>query len=433
MTQDGGMRLTPYRQVLALPGVLPLLLVALLARIPATAAGITLTLHVVLDLHRGYAAAGTVGAVSTIGMALGGPVLGRFVDRRGLRPMLLITTAVEVIFWAVAPELPYAVLLPVAFVGGALTLPVFSVIRQSLAALVPEEHRRPAYSIDSMSVELSFMAGPALAVVIVTNTSAAATMWGVGVAILLAGLGLYAFNPPTAGGGEAAAEASTGASTGTSTGASGGASTGASGGRHRVLHPRLVTLLVAVAGATFVLAGTDVTIVAVLRAADQLRWSSVVFIAWGAYSLVGGFVYGALPRPWSPLVIMTLLGLCTMPVGLAGQWQSLCLLLVPAGFLCAPAVASSSDAVSRLVPASVRGEAMGWYGSALTTGTSLGAPAVGFVVDRYGPTWAFVLAGAGGAVVALLAMLVVRGRPRDPVQPDAPATPVPSEAVGATC
>jgi MFS family permease len=390
MTQDGGMRLKPYRQVLALPGVLPLLLVALLARVPVTAAAITLTLHVVEDLHRGYGAAGLVGAVATIGMALGGPMLGRFVDRRGLRPMLLITTVVEVIFWGVAPELPYPVLLPVAFVSGALTLPVFSVVRQSLAALVPEEHRRVAYSIDSMSVELSFMVGPAVAVVVATSASATVMMWGVGVAMMLAGLGLYAFNPPTAG---------------TAGTAAGGERTAV---RHRVLHPRFVTMLVAIAGATFVLAGTDVGIVAVLREAHQLRWSWAVFIAWGAYSLVGGFVYGALPRPWPPLVIMVLLGLCTMPVGLAGQWQWLCLLLVPAGFLCAPVIASSSDAVSRLVPASVRGEAMGWYGSALTTGTSLGAPAVGFVVDRYGTTWAFALAGAGGAVVALLAMLALR-------------------------
>jgi predicted MFS family arabinose efflux permease len=274
---------------------------------------------------------------------------------------------------------------------------VFSVIRQSLAALVPEEHRRAAYSIDSMSVELSFMVGPALAVVILTTTSATLTMWGVGAAMLLAGLGLYVFNPPTSGGEERAADAPA--------------------GRHRVLHPRLVTVLVAVAGATFVLSGTDVGIVAVLRETGELNSSAIVFIAWGTVSLAGGFIYGSLSRPWPPFVIMALLGLCTMPVGLAGHWQWLCLLLVPAGFMCAPAIASSADAVSRLAPASARGEAMGWYGSALTIGTSLGAPAVGFVVDRYGTTWAFVLAGAGGAVVALLAMLVVRGRPG---QPDAP-------------
>jgi MFS family permease len=119
------MRLESYRQVLVRPGVRPLLLVALLARVPPIAAGITLTLHVVLDLHRGYAAAGLVGAVSTVSTAIGSPALGRFVDRRGLRPMLLVTTVAEVIFWAVAPALSYPVLLAVAFVSGALTLPVF--------------------------------------------------------------------------------------------------------------------------------------------------------------------------------------------------------------------------------------------------------------------------------------------------------------------
>jgi predicted MFS family arabinose efflux permease len=149
----------------------------------------------------------------------------------------------------------------------------------------------------------------------------------------------------------------------------------------------------------------------VLREAGQLRWSGLVLTAWGLYSLAGGFVYGTLRRPWSPMVIITLLGLCTTPLGVAGRWQWLCLLLLPAGMLCAPSLASSSDALSRMVPAAVRGEAMGWYGSALTTGMSLGAPVIGLVVDRRGPAWAFVVAGAVGVVAALTTMLVLRGQP----------------------
>ncbi|MDT4989937.1 MAG: hypothetical protein QOI74_4031 [Micromonosporaceae bacterium] len=388
------MRFQPYRRVLARPGVRPLLAVGLLARVPPIAAGITLTLHVVLDLHRGYAAAGLVGAAATIGMALGAPALGRFVDRRGLRPMLIVTTVAEVLFWSVAPRLSYPVLVGVAFLSGVLSLPVFSVIRQSLAALVPPEQRRAAYSVDSMSVEISYMAGPASAVLIVTAFSATVAMWVVGAAILLAGLGLYALNPATVSAEEPEAAAAP--------------------GRVRVLHLRLVMVLISVAGATFVLGGTDVGIVALLREADQLRWSGLVFAVWGAYSLAGGFVYGVLPRPLSPLTLMALLGLGTIPLGLVGHWQWLCLMLLPAGMLCAPSVASSADTVSRLVPSSVRGEAMGWYGSALTTGMSLGAPVVGFVVDRSGPAWAFVLAGAGGATVALAAMLVLRHRAPSP-------------------
>lgn len=40
----GAMTIEPYRQVLALPGVRPLILLAMLARVPVTAVGVTLTL-----------------------------------------------------------------------------------------------------------------------------------------------------------------------------------------------------------------------------------------------------------------------------------------------------------------------------------------------------------------------------------------------------
>src|SRR5512139_367143 len=97
------MHVEPYRRVLALPGVRSLMIVALIARIPIVASGITVTLHVVLDLHRGYAAAGLVGTAVTVGAAIGSPLLGRLVDRSGLRRMLTLTVAAEVLFWAVAP------------------------------------------------------------------------------------------------------------------------------------------------------------------------------------------------------------------------------------------------------------------------------------------------------------------------------------------
>src|SRR5919106_4725105 len=95
--------LTAYRAVLALPGLGALTAVSFLARLPASAAAITLTLHVVLTLDQGYAAAGLVGAAATVGMAIGAPLHGRLVDRRGLRTMLVITLCAEALFWGVAP------------------------------------------------------------------------------------------------------------------------------------------------------------------------------------------------------------------------------------------------------------------------------------------------------------------------------------------
>jgi predicted MFS family arabinose efflux permease len=383
------MTLTPYRQALALPGIRSLLVVAILARVPVMAATITLTLHVVLELGRGYAAAGLVGAALTVGTAVGAPWLGRLVDRRGLRPVLALTTVAGGLFWASAPILPYAALLGAAFFGGLLTLPVFSVVRQSIAAITPVSQRRQAYALDSMSVELSFMIGPALAVLMSTTLSARVTMLAVGGGIVLAGLALFALNPPVRAHDEEPATADRRVP------------------RRQWLTSRLVTVLAASAAATLVLGGTDVSVVALLRDAGQVEWTGLVLTVWGVYSLLGGFAYGAATRPISPLVLLAGLGLATMPVGLAGgQWWLLCLTLVAAGTLCAPTLAATADDLSRLVPPGVRGEAMGLHGSAMTVGLAIGAPLAGAVVDATGPAWGFAATGALGAVVALVAFVL---------------------------
>ncbi|MET7817957.1 MULTISPECIES: MFS transporter [Micromonospora] len=372
----------PYRDALALPGLRPLLLVAILARVPVAATAVVMTLHV-LDLGRGFFAAGLVGAAMTVGSALGAPLLGRLVDRRGLRPMLLLTTAVSALFWATAPVLPYPVLLSAAFVGGLLTLPVFSVVRQSIAALVPPTERRQAYALDSMSVELSFMIGPAGAVALATSVSPTLTMYGVGGGIVLAGLTLLVLNPPT----RARDEETTPAR---------------ALPRRQWLTPRLIGLLAGGAASTLVIAGIDVSVVAMLRDAGQVDWTGVVLALWASCSLIGGFTYGALSRSLPSLILTLILGLVTIPIGLgSGQWWLLALMLLPSGAFTAPTVAATADAVSRLVPASVRGEAMGLHGSAMVVGVALGAPLAGAVIDATAPAWGFTATGLLGALIAL--------------------------------
>ncbi|WP_208641405.1 MFS transporter [Micromonospora arborensis] len=372
----------PYRDALALPGLRPLLLVAILARVPVAATAVVMTLHV-LDLGRGFFAAGLVGAAMTLGSALGAPLLGRLVDRRGLRPMLLLTTAVSALFWATAPVLPYPVLLGAAFAAGLLTLPVFSVVRQSIAALVPPTERRQAYALDSMSVELSFIIGPAGAVALATSVSPTLTMYAVGAGIVLAGLTLLVLNPPT----RARDEATTPAR---------------ALPRRQWLTPRLIGLLAGGAAGTLVIAGIDVSVVAVLRDAGQVDWTGVVLALWASCSLIGGFTYGALSRPVPSLILTLVLGLVTIPIGLgSGQWWLLALMLLPSGAFTAPTVAATADAVSRLVPASVRGEVMGLHGSAMVVGVALGAPLAGAVIDATAPAWGFAATGLLGALIAL--------------------------------
>ncbi|MCM0675591.1 MFS transporter [Micromonospora phytophila] len=408
------MKMKPYREALALPGLRSLLLVAVLARIPLTATGVTLTFYVVQDLGRGYGAAGLVGAAITVGAAIGGPLLGRLVDRRGLRPVLVLTAVAEAIFWSTAPTLSYLLLLPAAFLAGSLALPIFSVIRQSIAAMVPAERRRPAYALDSMSVELSFMVGPALATVAVTAISARTTLYLVGAGIVAAGAGLWLLNPPTRGAAEP------------------------TGPQRRVprrewLTPRLLAVLAVSTACTLVLGGTDVAVIAVLRASGEVGWTGAVLAMWAVASLVGGFAYGAVSRSFSPLALMAALSLCTIPVGLGGShWWLLCLALIPAGALCAPTIAATSDAVSRLAPPEARGEAMGLHGSAITVGIALGAPLAGAVIDASAPLWGFAVTGAIGVLVALVVLPVQLRHRREAAAGGAPVEHAPADLAPAT-
>lgn len=385
------MNLVPYRQVLAAPGVRTLLLVGILARIPATAVGMTLTLYVANTMGRSWTEAGLVTAAYTIGAALGLPVMGRLIDRRGMRTVMVLTSAVGAVVWASTPWLPYPALVGMAVIGGFFGIPIFAAIRLCLAAMVPSEHRRPAFALDSMIVELSFMVGPAVAVLLSTSLSPGFGLYAMAIGLVLAGTLMYVINPPTRPLGEEIPAVAP--------------------PRRSWFGPRLVALMIAGTTVTFILTATDLTIVATLRDAGAIRWTGLAIGLWCAYSLVGGLIFGAIRRPVSVLALVGVLGLLTIPVGLAPSWPWLLLALLPSGVLCAPTMVAANDNLARIVPAESRGEAIGLLGSALTAGTSLGAPFAGVVIDHFGPEWSFAACGAVGAVAILAALPAYRRSP----------------------
>ena len=398
------MPLAPYGRVLALPGVRRLTLLGVLARLPHTTMGLVLTLHVTQVLGLGYATAGLVVAALTVGMALGAPWRGRAVDRLGLRRALVPSVVAELVLWSVMPWLGLPWLFVAVAAAGALGLPVFTVVRLALSVMVPRQQRRTAFALDSVAVEVSFMLGPALGVLVAVHLSTAVALVAIGVFEALAGLALMAANPPTrsaAGPVDAAPAGTPGVGT---------ASQGAVARGTVPVSAPLVAVLGATAGATIVLAGTDVSIVAALRSAQHVALIGPVVAVWAFASLLGGLVYGLLPRSVPPLVLLLVLGVLTMPVGLATTPLTLSFAVVAAGFLCAPVITATAEAVTALVPESVRGEAMGWHGSALTSGVALGAPLAGLAIDRAGAPAGFGAVGATGALLAVLGLLAVRLR-----------------------
>lgn len=430
------MHLARYKSVLALPGMRGFMLVSLIARIPGTAWTTALTLSIVLDRHRSYAEAGAATAAFTVGLALGAPLLGRAIDRRGPRPVLLLTGLVSLLFWNLVPVLPYSALLPLAVLSGGLQVPVMTLVRQSLAARVPESMRRQAFAMDSMAVELSFMVGPAAAVLAITQLGEAAwTLRVLGLGLGLSAAVLYAYHTWMYA--ADAADASDAASAQTAQTATPGgrssrgsarddaspAAVGAAAepqGSHWFGSGFLLILAVC-ATCCVVLSATDVAVVAVLRGHGEISWAGIVVIIWCFSSLLGGFAHGAMPRPLPMTVLLLLLGALSIPVGTAGNWWMLCLLVVPAGVACAPTIASTVDAVSRAVPAARRGQAMGLHGAALTIGSAIGAPLIGVVIDRSGPGWGMTSIGLLVCVVAVAGIAAQYARRTAAPLPAAPA------------
>jgi predicted MFS family arabinose efflux permease len=263
-----------------------------------------------------------------------------------------------------------------------------------------------------MTTELSFMAGPALGVLVATTAGPRVAMVCIGAGLLLAGVGLYLLNPPVRAKGEAPISAAERVP------------------RRTWLTPRLVAVLAVSMAATLVLSGTDVAVVAVLRGTGELSWTGAVLALWAVYSLLGGFAYGTVKRGLAPVLLLAPMAALTIPVGLGGHhWWLLALLLIPAGALCAPTITASADAVSRLTPSSARGEAMGLHNSALTVGVAAGSPLAGLVMDTWSPPWGFAVVGGVGVLITVIALPAeLRRRREDTAAALSPAPSSPTNA-----
>lgn len=271
---------------------------------------------------------------------------------------------------------------------GLLTPPVFPVVRQSLAARVPAAEQRPAFALDAMSVEVAYIAGPALGTAAVLTLPAPLALWLVGGWFVAGCVVLGWLDPPLR--------------EPDSSRVSGSLVDIVGAGRWWRRSPMLAALA-ATAAAILMLSATELAAVAVLTDRGQAGWWPLTNTVWGTASLLGGAMYGAAARPRSPAVLLGLLAVGSLPVALGGPWWAVALLLIPAGACCAPALAAAAEAVGRLAPDAARGLATGLHASAITLGATLAYPLAGAMIDTVSPAAAILVAAVLTAVVALLA------------------------------
>jgi MFS family permease len=377
-----------YRSVLGIAEVRRVLLLSFLVRIPLWAGNVVLTLHVVSHLHHSYAAAGFLVGVETVALAISAPWRGRRLDRVGLRAAVLPSLIVLTACWSVAPFMSYWPLLVLASIAGLFVVPSFSIVRQALIHAVPESVRTSALAVDSVTVELSFMIGPVVGVLLATYVDTVWALLGCELGSVLGGLLIWVMNPRLR---DPSAET------------------------HRArarswLSVAVFGVLLACLAATVVLSATDVSIVAALRHMGHQSWIGWELALWGLGSALGGLLYGALHRPLPLFLLLALLAGTTLPCALATNPAVLGVLLVISGFFCAPTITASVDTLSRLVPERVRGEAMGWHSSSMTTGSAIGAPIAGIAIDALGWQGGLIIPGLLGLAIALVGAVALRGR-----------------------
>ncbi len=168
------------RSVLRADNVRWLLVSSLVGRVPAAAAAIVMV-ELVRGQHGSYAVAGLLVSLFAGGNALGQPMLGRVIDRRGQTEVLVvaasISTAAFVVLALAGAHHPPAASVAAAIAGFA-TPPLEPCLRSLWPTLVDAGPAlRAAFSLDAGAQELVFLTGPLIAVLAVTVGGPAGGVW----------------------------------------------------------------------------------------------------------------------------------------------------------------------------------------------------------------------------------------------------------------
>ena len=379
-----------YRAFLAVPHTALLLTWSVVARLPIGMTPLALLL-LARDQGVSYGAAGLLLASYGIAVAIGSVVAGRRVDRRGpvrvltMRAIAYPLLLCVVIVLAVA-DAPFGSLIVAAAAAGFLIAPIGATVRSVWPAVVPDELRSTAYSLEAAIQEIIFVVGPLLA----AGLSVIDPLLAIGAAAIAMGVGtfLVCASPPVR-----ALRAS-----------------GSEGGLLGALESRgvrLLTMYSAMIGIAF--GAVEVAMPAFAESHGARELGGLALAAFAGGSLVGGFLAGAHPggNDLERVVrFAPILGGGLLLLQAAFSIPTLCALAFVAGLPIAPTVAAVYGLIDRTAPRYALAEAFSWFGTAVGLGIASGTAVGGIAIDHIGVRAAFGL----GALAALLGalLLVVR-------------------------
>ncbi len=165
-----------YLTVWKMPSAPTLLLAGFAGRLPASM--VPLALLLLVAQHSGsYAIAGLAAATYGLSIAFFAPLYGRLVDRRGAATLLRVTAGLfpfllaGLVATVILGAPLWATLLACVIAGAGMPL-VSSTVRAVWQRVTEGSAvRQAAYALDAISVELVFVAGPAVVAILVVLAS----------------------------------------------------------------------------------------------------------------------------------------------------------------------------------------------------------------------------------------------------------------------
>lgn len=411
------MNLRPYLDVLRVPGISRPLFSALVGRMTAGMAALSIVLTVQHSTGS-FATAGAVAGTYTVSAALGAPLQGRLIDRLGQPRVLLPAVglfSLAFLSLAVAAQagLATGALVACAALAG-VTLPSLSATMRTVwSATLGRRHApgaatrvdsppvadcepgmpvhahtsplpslQTAYALDSTLQELIFITGPMLVALLVSVASPLAAMV-VGCALAVVGTVSFATSPVSrAWRGQPAAKDWAGPLR--------------SGGMRTLVAGALL-----VGGSIGLM---EVSIPAFASAHGRAGVAGVLLALWSLGSLGGGLVFGARQWPGTSqgrfLALSWLIALSLLGPASAGSLPLLAVALPLAGMFLAPWLATLSLLVDRLAPAGTVTEAFTWVFTGFLTGIAGGISVGGSLIEASGTRLSFMAAALAAAVGA---------------------------------
>jgi MFS family permease len=400
--------LAKYRSVLSLPGAPRLFASALVARLPQGMAPLAVLLLVRGATHS-YAAAGAAVGASAFATAACAPLLGRLVDARGRRRVLLPLAGGQAVVYlvlvvAAQSHAGVGVLIVLAAMTGALLPPVAPVVRVLLGERFDDpDARDTAYALEAVVQEVLWIAGPLVVALVVAFGSPAVAVALLG-AVCLGGTALFLRSPwlrsePDRAGTDRSARTPALAS------------------------PELRALLGPVALTGAGLGAIEVGLPSLALHAGSRPASGLFLALWSVGSIVGGLWYGA--RAWrSPLarryrMLLGLAVLCTAPLIAARSIGAGVVCSLLAGLTIAPMFSCQYALVGRAVTLGSETEAFTWVSAALIGGLAAGSAIAGAVIGPGGVSAPFLVSCGATTLAALLAVGFRAPSARRPASPAA--------------